>query len=318
MITDFLGESPPMQFIFDRIKKIAPSKSNILIHGETGTGKERVAGAIHELSTRKSAPFVAVNCAAIPENLLESELFGHAKGSFTGALQSRKGLFESANGGSIFLDEIGDLNLSLQTKLLRVIQERSVRLVGDNADRKIDVRIIAATHRDLKKAVREKHFREDLYFRLSVIPISIPPLRERGSDIELLAKYFLKKFAAVNGANILGFTEDANQKLASHSWPGNVRELENVIERAVVLDQDSWISCTDLSLDSENEVPAMPEFPAGQLPPLEKIEQQYIEYVLKSMGGKKQVACQVLGINRRTLYRKERAYSKLADDKIAN
>ena len=216
---------------------MAPSTANVFITGESGSGKEVIARMIHNLSPRKDKAFIALNCSAIPESLLESELFGHAKGSFTGASDKKIGLFEEASGGTLFLDEIGDLSLPLQAKLLRVLQERKIKRIGENQMRAIDVRILSATHKDLRKEIAEKNFREDLFFRLNVIPIQIPPLRERKEDIVPLAEYFLRKFTLLNGStNIKGFSKDALEWLLHQVWPGNVRELENVIERAVVLD----------------------------------------------------------------------------------
>lgn len=303
-----IGKSAPMQAIFDLIQRVAPTSANVLIQGDSGTGKEMVARAIHQLGPRKDKPFVAINCTAIPDNLLESELFGHAKGSFTGAIQRKKGLFEEADGGIIFLDEIGDMDLSLQSKILRVLQEKRIRAVGDNQDKAVDVRIIAATHKDLKAAIRDGRFREDLYYRLSVIPILIPPLRHRTDDIGLLAYYFLDKANAHNGKSINGFTSDAMQTLMSLPWEGNVRELENVIERAVVLCQSNMIDRTDLPRPESLSPDAFLSQVNEELPTLEDMEKRYIRFILDKTGGKKEKAAHILGINRRTLYRKEREY----------
>ncbi len=228
-----VGQSEAMQKVFDVVRKVADSKSNVLICGESGTGKELVARAIHYNSARSTMPFVAVNCSAVPETLLESELFGHMKGSFTGAVANKAGLFEIANGGTIFLDEIGDTTPTIQVKLLRVIQEREFRRVGGNQDMKVDVRVIAATNRDLEKAVADGSFREDLYYRLDVIPIRLPPLRLRTGDIPLLVAHFLEKFAQESGKQSPTLTPEAMQVLLGHEWRGNVRELENLIERVV-------------------------------------------------------------------------------------
>lgn len=304
-----IGKSAGMREVFDLIKRVAPANANVLINGESGTGKERVARAIHDQGPRRSKRFVAINCTAIPESLLESELFGHAKGSFTGAAGRKRGLFEEADGGTIFLDEIGDMNQSLQAKLLRVIQERKIRAVGDTVDRDIDVRVIAATHKDLKQAIRNGGFREDLYYRLAVIPIVIPPLRHRREDIPLLAMHFLKKYADENKSKVAGFTKDAMAKLLSLPWEGNVRELENVVERAVVLAKGSEIESSDLPGSSEGDVESFfAATQSGTLPTLEEIEKRYIRFVLDKTGGKKEKAAQILGCNRRTLYRKEREY----------
>lgn len=309
-----IGKSAPMQAIFDLIQRVAPSNSNILIHGESGTGKELVAKAIHKFSHRSKGPFVAINCTAIPETLLESELFGHAKGSFTGAVAKKTGLFEEANGGTIFLDEIGDMAMSLQAKILRVIQERKVRAVGDNIDRAIDVRIIAASHKDLKSAIKDQLFREDLYYRLSVIPILLPPLRHRAEDIPLLAYGFLDKYNTLNGKQISGITEAAIQQLMNLPWEGNVRELENVIERAVVLCNSDKLESYDLPKTDNVHPEALFAQLSKELPTLENFEKRYIQFILTKVGGKKEKASHILGINRRTLYRKEREYGWIEND----
>jgi two-component system response regulator HydG len=309
---NILGKSPRMKTVFDLIERVAPSTANVLIQGESGTGKEMVARAIHALGTRADKPFVAINCTAIPETLLESELFGHAKGSFTGAAGRRKGLIEEANEGTLFLDEIGDMSPALQAKLLRVIQDRQIRPVGENTSIDVNVRIIAATHKDLKAGIREETFREDLYYRLSVIPIVLPPLRERTEDIPILADYFLQKYAAANRrpgeAPLRGFTKAALTKLVRLRWQGNVRELENVIERAVVLCPGNFIDESDLP-DPET---ANPDETFGRMtqdyPTLTQLEERYMRAVLQKTAGRKDKAAQILGVNRRTLYRKEREY----------
>jgi len=308
---DLLGKAPAMRSVFDLITRVAGTTSNVLITGESGTGKEMVARAVHQMGPRKSKPFIAINCTAIPETLLESELFGHAKGSFTGASARKKGLIEEANGGTLFLDEIGDMSPPLQAKLLRVLQERKIRPVGDNTFIDVDVRVIAATHKDLKAAIREDRFREDLFYRLSVIPIVIPPLRDRPEDIPLLAEHFLNKYAAANdggGQRVQGFTKVAISKLVGLRWEGNVRELENVIERAVVLCPNPLIDASDIP-DSEVTRPeSAAKALTGDYPTLAQLEERYIQAVLAKTGGRKDKAVQILGINRRTLYRKEREY----------
>lgn len=310
-----IGKSPGMREVFDLIRRVAPANANVLITGESGTGKERVARAIHDEGNRRSKRFVAINCTAIPEALLESELFGHAKGSFTGAINRKRGLFEEADGGTIFLDEIGDMNLALQGKLLRVIQERKVRSVGDTIDREIDVRIVAATHKDLKTAIRNGTFREDLYYRLSVIPIMIPPLRHRREDIPLLADHFLAKYARANKSKITGFTPEAMTQLISMPWEGNVRELENVVERVIVLARGTLIEEKDLPQSSEGGIENFFEAAhAGTLPTLEDIERRYFKFVLDKTAGRKEKAAQILGVNRRTLYRKEREFGFVVGD----
>lgn len=310
-----IGKSPGMREVFDLIRRVAPANANVLITGESGTGKERVARAIHDEGPRRQKRFVAINCTAIPEALLESELFGHAKGAFTGAIDRKRGLFEEADGGTIFLDEIGDMNLALQGKLLRVIQERKIRSVGDTLDRDIDVRLIAATHKDLKTAIRNGTFREDLYYRLSVIPIVIPPLRHRREDIPLLADHFLKKYAAANHSKVKNFSSDAMARLISMPWEGNVRELENIIERIVVLARGPVVEEKDLPKPSEATIDNFFEATqSGTLPTLEDVERRYFKFVLDKTAGRKEKAAQILGVNRRTLYRKEREYGFVAVD----
>lgn len=310
----FLGKSPAMQQIFTLVKKVSNSVANILITGESGSGKEMVARAIHTSGMRAEKPFIAINCTAIPESLLESELFGHAKGSFTGAIQRKKGLFEEAHGGTLFLDEIGDMSPALQAKLLRVIQERKIRPVGDNQMIDVDVRIIAATHKDIKAAIKEGLFREDLFYRLSVIPITIPPLRERQEDIPILAQFFLEKYAAQNGAHVRGFSKKVVDKLLKLRWEGNVRELENVIERAVVLASGSLIEESDIP-NPETQSPDKFFNQATQsFPTLAQLEEKYMRLVLDKTGGRKDKASQILGINRRTLYRKEREFGWVPHD----
>lgn len=304
-----IGKSAGMREVFDLIQRVAQAHANVLINGESGTGKERVARAIHDKGPRRSKKFVAINCTAIPESLLESELFGHAKGSFTGAIGRKRGLFEEAEGGTIFLDEIGDMNQAMQAKLLRVIQERKIRAVGDTVDRDIDVRLIAATHKDLKQAIRNQGFREDLYYRLAVIPIVIPPLRHRREDIPLLADHFLKKYSAENKSSVKNFSKDAMAKLLSMPWEGNVRELENVVERAVVLARGESIEASDLPNSATSDAESFfASTQTGSLPTLEEVEKRYIRFILDKTGGKKEKASQILGCNRRTLYRKEREY----------
>ncbi|RYZ77672.1 MAG: sigma-54-dependent Fis family transcriptional regulator [Proteobacteria bacterium] len=312
---NIIGKSQGMQEVFDLVKRVAHANANVLINGESGTGKERVARAIHDHGPRRQKRFVALNCTAIPESLLESELFGHAKGAFTGALNRKRGLFEEAEGGTLFLDEIGDMNMALQAKLLRVIQERKIRAVGDNIDRDIDVRIIAATHKDLKQAIKNASFREDLYYRLAVIPIVIPPLRHRMEDIPLLADHFLRKYAAENKSPVRSFSTEALRKLELQSWEGNVRELENAIERAIVLARSEQIEAGDLPGTTEKDIDTFfSQNQYGSLPTLEELEKRYMKFVLEKTGGKKEKTAQILGCNRRTLYRKEREYGFINED----
>ncbi len=251
-IGDIVGRSPNMQEVFQRILRVAPTDSTVLITGESGTGKELVARAIHTHSPRKGDPFVAVDCTALAENLLESELFGHVKGSFTGAVRTKTGLFKVADGGTLFLDEISNLSATTQAKLLRVLQEREITPIGGTNPIPIDIRLVAATNQDLKKRVEGGSFREDLYFRLNIIPIALPPLRDRRGDVDTLARFFLAKYAAENGKSLRGFTHAALQHLEAYPFPGNVRELENVVERAVVLSSGEWIEKADLELNYES------------------------------------------------------------------
>jgi two-component system response regulator AtoC len=309
--SNILGKSPPMRDLFALIKKVAASRSTILIQGKSGTGKELVAKAIHYNSPRRERPLVSVNCGAIPKDLLESELFGHVKGAFTGATGNKRGLFEEADGGSLFLDEIGDLSLDLQVKLLRVIQERELKRLGDTRTIHIDVRLIAATNRDLTQAVQEGLFREDLYYRLNVIPIVLPTLKDRAEDIPLLATHFLAKYARETDPPMEGIAKDAMRLLLAYDWPGNVRELENVIERAVLLGRGPQIVAEDLpeSLRQRQEGGLQGAFKAnGHQPTLEELERDYIAAILRQTQGHQMRAAHILGIDRRTLYRKIRTY----------
>jgi len=308
-----VGKSPALQDIFDLIERVGPSNTNVLITGESGTGKEVIARALHTSSPRADKPFMAINCTAIPETLMESELFGYVKGAFTGANQDKKGLFEEAQGGTVFLDEIGDMNVGLQAKLLRVLQERVIKPVGSSQAKPIDVRVIAATHKDLKKAIANQMFREDLYYRLSVIPIVMPPLRHRPEDVPLLAHHFLQKYCALNNRKNLSFTQDAIRKLMSFSWPGNVRELENMIERLVVLARGQQIDAPDIPAADQSSSEQFFGSSTRDMPTLEDLEKRYIEFILEKTGGKKEKAAQILGINRRTLYRKEKDYGFSTD-----
>jgi DNA-binding NtrC family response regulator len=304
---NLIGKSRAMQEIFGLIEQVAGSRSTVMVYGKSGTGKELVAKAIHYNSPRSSRAFVAVNCAAIPAELLESELFGHEKGSFTGAIATKVGKFELATGGSLFLDEVGSMRLDLQAKILRALQEREVERVGGTRIIKIDVRVIAATNRDLKKAVEEGTFREDLYYRLNVVPITLPDLKDRQEDIPLLANHFVQKFAQESNPAIREISKEAMAVLMSHAWPGNVRELENVIERAVTLGHGPAVLSTDL-----------PTHLAGGANPLERaltreatledLERDYIAMILQRTKGHQIRAATILGIDRRTLYRKIRRY----------
>lgn len=302
----FIGDSKAMQEVFFTIDRAAFTSATVLITGESGTGKELAARAIHYGGPRSSAPFVPVNCGGIPEALLESELFGHVKGAFTGADESRAGFFHAADGGTIFLDEVSDMSLAMQVKLLRVLQDKEVCMVGSSRSRKVDVRILAATNRDLQGLVRKGLFREDLFYRLNVITIFIPPLRERGDDILLLARHFVTKFAAESGQSPLRFSDKALQSLRSYNWPGNVRELENVIQRLVVMTDGDVIEVPDL--------PTLMRFSAlrelGLKRTLAEVEAEYISNVLSSVDGNKTLAAQILRINRKTLREKLRKIEK--------
>jgi two-component system response regulator HydG len=283
----------------------------VLVTGESGTGKELVARALHRRSCRRAEPFVAVNCAAMPDALLESELFGHARGAFTDARAVRAGLFARAHGGTLFLDEIGDLPVALQPKLLRALQERVIRPVGADNEQAVDVRVVAATNRDLETAVEERRFREDLYYRINVVHIDLPPLRSRGGDVLLLAQHFVQHFAAVRGREIQGLSAPAAEKLSAYSWPGNVRELQNCIERAVALARYDQIMVDDLSEKIRNyrrsHVLVASDDP-DELASMEEVERSYVLRVLEAVGGNKSKAAQVLGFDRATLYRKLERY----------
>ena len=300
---NIIAKSPRMQQVIEVIKVVAKSNATVLITGETGTGKELVARAVHSQSYRKGKPFVAVSCAALPESLLESELFGHEKGSFTGAYAQKKGKFEVANRGTLFLDEIGEMSTNIQVHLLRVLEEKEFNRVGGNEPIKVDVRVISATNRDMKQAVAEGKFREDLFYRLNVVNIELPPLRERTEDIPLLAEHFLKGFALENQKEITGFSSEATDFLLRHEWLGNVRELENAIERAVILAQNPVIEAADLS--QQNLVPAGSNVSGKDL---KQVEKKHIQDVLAETGGNYTRAARILGISRMTLYNKARVY----------
>ena len=312
-----VGSSPQMIALIERLKRIAPTDATVLIQGETGTGKELVAQAIHQNSPRKSKPFVALNCAALSENILESELFGHVKGAFTDASSDRVGKFEYANGGTLFLDEVGDMPMATQIKLLRVLESAEITRVGSNTPVKVNVRILSATNRNLEDAIAAGLFRSDLYHRLKVVTIAIPTLAERAADIPLLIEHFVKQFAKRHGKVIKGMSVAARVKLASFPWPGNVRQLRNVIESMVVVDCDEMLDVDDLPLELEPDVAA----PAAVAPaagdggiaaligrPLEEVERIFIAETLKLTGGNREQAAELLGIGERTLYRKIKEY----------
>jgi len=308
---ELLGESSAAQRLFDTVARVADADVPVLVLGESGTGKELVARALHERSPRRDGPFVAVNCAALPEQLAESELFGHEKGAFTDARQSRKGLFEEAHGGTLFLDEIGEIPPALQSKLLRVLEDGTVRPVGSNEHRPIDVRLVCATNRDLEAAVASGEFREDLYFRVNVVQVNVPPLRVRENDVLLLAMAFIERCAKRQGKPVTGFSRGVADKLLAYAWPGNVRELRNCIEHAVAFTRCREIGVEDLpervrGAHSSDFVMASVE--PGDLVPLRVIEERYARHVLDCMGGNRTRAARVLGLDRKTLQRKLASY----------
>ncbi len=308
---EMLGMSPPIQELFDELSRIADSEASVLITGESGTGKELVAKAIHRKSRRSEQPFVAINCAALPDTLLESELFGHAKGAFTDAHAARKGLFLQAESGTLFLDEIGDFPLRTQAKLLRALEEQKVRPVGGDREQPFDVRILSATNRDLESAVEEGRFREDLYFRINVIQVNVPPLSARGSDVLLLAQHFVHIFTGRSGKKVTSLSDAVAEKLMAYAWPGNIRELRNVIERAVALTRFEKLAVDDLPEKIRNYQKSQVIFGGTdptELLPLEDVERRYILHVLETVGGNKTNAARVLGLDRKTLYRKLRHF----------
>lgn len=312
---NIIGESTQMQKIFGLVQKVAGSESTILLHGETGTGKGLIAKAIHRISPRCNKPFVAINCGAIPENLLESELFGHMKGAFTGASQAKAGKFDAADGGTIFLDEIGDMSPDLQVKILKVLEEKAFEPVGSNKTHRVDVRIIAATHRDLEEAVQKGRFREDLFYRLYVIPIKLPPLRERRSDIPHLVRHFLKHLNQTQSTSVDGIAPEVMEQLMLHNWPGNVRELANVMECMVVLKQDGELGLEDLPqrLKTHYEVSSLEQVPMGcegisLNTAVSEFEKNLIYQSLEKTNWVKKRAAQLLRVKRTTLVEKIKRY----------
>ena len=322
-LDNIVGQSPKMRAIFDMIQTVAPQTSRILVTGESGTGKELVARAIHENSSRSKAPFITINCGAFPESLLESELFGYMKGAFTGANENRRGLFQAAHGGTLFMDEIGNMNLAMQVKLYRVLQEGKVRPLGSNEEIDVDVRVITATNKDLEKAIAADEFREDLFYRLSVIPIHVPPLRDRRDDIPLLARHFLERFRKQMEKPIEAISPQAMSRMESYDWPGNVRELENTIERAVALESGPEISVTVLperiatsksgaSLVSASEQSDSAEFPHEGVDfeaVIASTEKRYLQAALEKSDGVRTRAAELLKIS----YRSFRHYAKKHD-----
>jgi DNA-binding NtrC family response regulator len=313
-----IGGSPAMARVNDLIARLGASETSVLIVGETGTGKELVARAVHAASPRTSGPFVALNCAAIPPQLLESELFGHARGAFTDAKTARHGLFLEASGGTLFLDEIGEMVLEVQAKLLRALQERKVRPVGASAEVPFDARIVTATHRDLEVEVRERRFRQDLFYRIHVVRIDVPPLRRRGSDVLELASFFLQRATSKRAGPRLELSPQVAERLLAYDWPGNVRELENCIERAVALARFEQLTVDDLPEKIRQYRPdrfTMSADDAAEIVSLEELERRYITRVIKLLGGNKARAAQLLGLDRRTLYRKLEKYEATDRDR---
>ena len=320
---NIIGESPAMKQVFELIQQTAPTQASVLIQGPSGTGKELVAQAIHRLSTRAKGPFVAVHCAALSATLLESELFGHEKGAFTGATVQRKGRFEMADGGTLFLDEISEIDPSIQVKLLRVLEERTFERVGGEETIETDIRVIAATNRDLRAYVSQGKFREDLFFRLNVVDITLPPLAERADDIPLLADRFLKEYCAKNGKQIEGLTPDAVNLLVSYDWPGNVRELRNTLEKMVVLARSERLSARDVPANIREAVKGSSagtaRAPLLTVGSLAETERRKIMAVLEKNGGNRTRAADELGISRRTLHRKLREYKEQqAEENLAD
>ncbi|MGB8224252.1 MAG: sigma 54-interacting transcriptional regulator [Polyangiales bacterium] len=295
---DIIGSCPSLQEVYRRVAKVAVADISVLITGETGTGKELFARELHRRSNRANGPFIVVNCGAIPENLMESELFGHVRGAFTGAVSTRQGSFQAADGGTLFLDEIGEMPLALQVKLLRALQEREVVKVGDTKPQSVDIRVLAATNRDLEAAIKEGSFREDLYYRLNVVNLHLPPLRERGDDIAILAKFLLTKYAAEFGAPVRGFTPKALEAMHGYDWPGNVRQLENRIKKAIVLADKTLIGAEDLDLGGDRQRAIVPLTQAR-----EDFTRQYILQVLERNGGNRTRTARELGVDPRTVFR---------------
>jgi two-component system response regulator AtoC len=300
---NIITKSAKMQRVIEVIKVVAKSNATVLVTGESGTGKELVARAIHSQSNRHNKPFIAVSCAALPESLLESELFGHEKGSFTGAYAQKKGKFEFAEGGTLFLDEIGEMSANIQVHLLRVLEEKEFTRVGGNEPIKADVRVVSATNKDLRKAIEKQEFREDLYYRLNVVNVELPPLRERKEDVPLLAQHFLNKFASENRKEVSGFSPDALEFLLDYDWPGNVRELENAIERAVILAKNSLITVDDLPQENLSL-----GYSIGSKKSIKEVEKEHILNVLRKTGDNYSEAARILGISRMTLYNKAKEY----------
>jgi transcriptional regulator with PAS, ATPase and Fis domain len=305
---ELIGACDGMREVFRKIEKVARADVSVLITGETGTGKELIARELHKRSGRQKAPFVVINCGAIPESLLESELFGHVKGAFTGAIATRPGRFQAAHGGTLFLDEIGEMPLHLQVKILRALQERQVTKVGDNKPDNVDIRVLAATHRNLEQMVRDQTFREDLFYRLNVVQLHLPPLRERGEDVVVLASYLLEKFGVEFDKKLKGFSPKALTAIRRYTWPGNVRQLENRLKRAVVLCDRPQIGPEDLDITTEDLEDILPLSDA-----LERFRRRYIDEALERNGGNRTKTARELGVDPRTIFRHLEAERKTDD-----
>src|SRR5215471_11202538 len=295
---EILGASPRMQEVFRKVQKVATTDISVLITGETGTGKELIARELHARSPRAKGPFITINCGAIPENLLESELFGHVRGSFTGAVANKAGRFQAADGGTLFLDEIGEMPLALQVKILRALQERVVVRVGDTTTESVDIRIVAATNRELEVEIKAGRFREDLYYRINAVHLHLPPLRDRGDDIVVLARYMVSRYAPEYGGKVRGLTPNAVAAIKRHRWPGNIRELENRIKKAVVLSDKALLGPEDLDLSPDDLPPILPLAEAK-----EKFQREYINEVLALNGGNRTKTARDLGVDPRTVFR---------------
>lgn len=310
-VTELIGDSPTMKKVHDTVARVAETDATVLVTGESGTGKELVARALHKRSKRSDGPFVAINCAAVPETLLESELFGHVKGAFTDAKAAKKGLFLEATHGTLFLDEVGEMPLGIQAKLLRSLEERAVRPVGGTGETPFDARILAATNRDLESLVESGRFREDLYYRVNVVHLALPPLRARGGDVLALAQQFIKRYAEPMGKKVSGFSSPVAERLLAYSWPGNVRELQNCIERALALARFEELTVEDLPPKVRDYKPSFvvvaTEDPTD-LVTMEEVERRYIQHVMEAVGQNKTQAAKVLGFDRTTLYRKLERY----------
>jgi two-component system response regulator HydG len=308
---DFIGDGPAIRRVHEVIARVAETDATVLVTGESGSGKELVARDLHERSKRSGGPFIAINCAAVPESLLESELFGHVKGAFTDAKASKRGLFLEASGGTLFLDEIGEMPLGMQAKLLRALEERAVRPVGGTAEAPFDARLVTATNRDLESLVESGRFREDLYYRINVVHVELPPLRARGSDVLLIAQHFITRLAESMGKRVTGFSSAVAERLLSYSWPGNVRELQNCIERAIALARFEELTVEDLPPKVRDYKPSFVVVAADDptdLVTMEEVERRYVQRVMEAVGQNKTQAAKVLGFDRTTLYRKLERY----------